>query len=101
MSCCGKSICGGCDFWHHLEGTNGDTCCFCRVERPYPEEGFERVTTHIFDADDPYLKSDAVFGVKESLVSRFNRIDGPDKIAEAGFDGPYWDAEFDFVLTPV
>ena len=34
--------------------------------------GFEPVTTHIFDAADPYLESDAVFAVKKSLVSDFS-----------------------------
>ena len=30
--------------------------------------GYRPVTTHVFVADSPYLDSDAVFGVKESLV---------------------------------
>jgi protocatechuate 3,4-dioxygenase beta subunit len=29
------------------------------------------VTTHIFDAENPYLRSDAVFGVRDSLVRAF------------------------------
>ena len=32
--------------------------------------GYRPVTTHVFVADSPYLDSDAVFGVKESLVRR-------------------------------
>jgi len=36
--------------------------------------GFEKLTTHIFVRGDPYLESDAVFGVKEALVVDF--IDG-------------------------
>src|ERR1700678_474941 len=35
--------------------------------------GYEGVATHIFVAGDPYLDSDAVFGVKNSLVREFNR----------------------------
>ncbi|HYX95972.1 MAG TPA: intradiol ring-cleavage dioxygenase, partial [Geodermatophilus sp.] len=31
-------------------------------------EGYRPVTTHVFVADSPYLDSDAVFGVKESLI---------------------------------
>lgn len=38
--------------------------------------GCRPVTTHIFDADNPYLESDAVFGVKGSLVRPF-RPAGP------------------------
>jgi len=35
--------------------------------------GFETLVTHIFDAESPYLDSDAVFGVKNSLVAKFER----------------------------
>jgi hydroxyquinol 1,2-dioxygenase len=38
--------------------------------------GCRSVTTHVFDADNPYLDSDAVFGVKGSLVRPF-RPAGP------------------------
>jgi hydroxyquinol 1,2-dioxygenase len=34
-------------------------------------DGYETLTTHVFVADDPFLDSDAVFGVKESLVAPF------------------------------
>jgi protocatechuate 3,4-dioxygenase beta subunit len=33
--------------------------------------GHRSVTTHVFDADNEYLPSDAVFGVKDSLVRTF------------------------------
>jgi hydroxyquinol 1,2-dioxygenase len=33
--------------------------------------GFERLVTHVFVDGDPYLDSDAVFGVKQSLIQRF------------------------------
>jgi catechol 1,2-dioxygenase len=36
--------------------------------------GYRPVTTHVFIADSPYLDSDAVFGVKESLVREI--VDG-------------------------
>jgi protocatechuate 3,4-dioxygenase beta subunit len=40
-------------------------------------EGHEPVTTHLFDAADPRLDSDAVFGVRASLVKEFTpRPDG-------------------------
>ena len=64
-------------------------------------EGHDELTTHIFDPDDPYIHSDAVFGVKESLLATFNRIDDPVRIDEMGFDAPFfWDVEFDFVIAP-
>ncbi|PWW00257.1 hydroxyquinol 1,2-dioxygenase [Hoeflea marina] len=63
-------------------------------------EGFETLVTHIFDPDDRYIHSDAVFGVKESLLARFEPVEDPDRIAAAGFDGPYYEVVHDFVLAP-
>lgn len=62
--------------------------------------GFETVTTHIFVHDDPYLDSDAVFGVKESLIREFVRQDDLARAAEYGVANPFWTVETDFVLTP-
>ena len=65
------------------------------------KDGYDEVTTHIFDPDDIYIDNDAVFGVKESLIAEFVKVDDPERIAEMGFEGPhYWDVEFDFVLAP-
>ncbi|MEL6463459.1 MAG: intradiol ring-cleavage dioxygenase [Pseudomonadota bacterium] len=63
-------------------------------------EGFETLITHIFDPDDPYIHSDAVFGVKESLLAKFDLIEDPARIAEAGFDRPYFEVVHNFVLAP-
>lgn len=63
-------------------------------------DGFDRLVTHIFDPDDPYINSDAVFGVKESLLARFDWITDPAQIAEAGFDEPFYLVEHDFTLAP-
>jgi catechol 1,2-dioxygenase len=41
-----------------------------------------------------------VFGVKESLLAEFRRVDDAARAAELGFAGPFWDVEFDFVLEP-
>ncbi|WP_299280932.1 intradiol ring-cleavage dioxygenase [uncultured Tateyamaria sp.] len=62
-------------------------------------DGFDTLTTHIFDPDDEYIHSDAVFGVKESLMAKFDLIEDADKIAEAGMDGPYFEVVHDFVLA--
>ena len=62
-------------------------------------DGYEKLTTHIFDPDDPYIRSDAVFGVKESLLAEFKRVEDADRIAELGFSGPFYDVEYDFVLA--
>jgi hydroxyquinol 1,2-dioxygenase len=36
-------------------------------------EGYVPLTTHLFPADSPYLDSDAVFGVRDSLIVPFTR----------------------------
>ncbi len=65
------------------------------------KDGYDEVTTHIFDPDDIYIDNDAVFGVKESLIAEFEKVEDPAKIAEMEFQGShYWDVEFDFVLAP-
>jgi protocatechuate 3,4-dioxygenase beta subunit len=55
--------------------------------------GHRSVTTHIFDADNPYLDSDTVFGVKDSLVRQFPRA-GPQDPADVSYV-----ADMDFVLA--
>ncbi len=64
-------------------------------------EGYEPVTTHIFDRSDEYLGSDAVFAVKDSLICDFTRHENPDAQAQGlGIDRPYYTTQFDFRLKP-
>jgi catechol 1,2-dioxygenase len=63
-------------------------------------DGYRPVTTHIFDADSDYLDSDAVFGVKESLIRPFVRHDDPAGAARLGVPAPYFTVDHDFVLAP-
>jgi hydroxyquinol 1,2-dioxygenase len=56
------------------------------------------VTTHLFVAGSPYLDSDAVFGMKESLVAQFAR-----HAPGAGPNGervetPFYTVSYDFRL---
>ena len=62
--------------------------------------GYERLMTHIFDPDDPYIHSDAVFGVKESLLAKFDQVTDPAEIGKAGFDKPFYLVNHDFILAP-
>jgi hydroxyquinol 1,2-dioxygenase len=50
--------------------------------------GYETLITHVFRDGDPYLDSDAVFGVRQSLVADWQRQP----------DGTYL-VEYDFVLN--
>jgi len=62
-------------------------------------EGHEPVTTHVFDDGDPYLESDTVFAVKDSLMCTFVRHDVRDEdAARFGLEPPFCTAHFDFVL---
>ncbi|GAA2522875.1 iron-containing alcohol dehydrogenase [Winogradskya humida] len=61
--------------------------------------GFHRLVTHIFVRGDTYQDSDAVFGVKESLVVDFTEQE-PDTPNPTGreLDGTWTRAQFDIVL---
>jgi len=64
-------------------------------------DGFEPLTTHIFDAIDPYLQSDAVFAVKPSLVATFvEHTTRDDDAARLRVEPPFFTVRFDFVLQP-
>jgi catechol 1,2-dioxygenase len=62
--------------------------------------GFEPVTTHMFVEGDPYLGSDAVFGVKDSLVVPFVLRDDPAEAKRLGLANPFYTAEHEFRLVP-
>lgn len=62
--------------------------------------GFETLVTHIFDPDDEYIHSDAVFGVKQSLMAEFNLVTDETRIAKEGKDAPFYEVIHDFVLAP-
>ncbi len=62
--------------------------------------GHKTVTTEIFGEGDPYLDSDAVFGVKGSLVADFVRHDSAEDAAARGVAAPFYTMGYDFVLEP-
>ncbi len=53
-------------------------------------EGHEPVISHLFVEGDPYIESDVVFGVKESLVRDFDLVDDPQRAAEYGVSNPFY-----------
>jgi hydroxyquinol 1,2-dioxygenase len=58
------------------------------------------VTTHLFVAGSPYLDSDAVFGMKESLVAQFDRhAPGVGPHGET-MDTAFYTVTYDFRLRP-
>ncbi|TCM50739.1 hydroxyquinol 1,2-dioxygenase [Rhizobium sp. PP-F2F-G48] len=55
-------------------------------------EGFQKLVTHTFVGGDAYLTSDAVFGVKKTLVAPFVRVEDGETL---------WRSDFDFRLVPL
>jgi hydroxyquinol 1,2-dioxygenase len=51
-------------------------------------EGYEKLITHVFAEGDAHLETDAVFGVRSSLIAPFVR------------DGDHWTMSYDLVLAP-
>ncbi|MCW5321566.1 hydroxyquinol 1,2-dioxygenase [Verminephrobacter aporrectodeae subsp. tuberculatae] len=54
-------------------------------------EGYESLVTHVFREGDRYLDSDAVFGVRSSLIAEWVPHDGP--------EGRHYTLDFDFVMN--
>ena len=62
--------------------------------------GHVPVTTHLFVADSPYIESDVVFGVRDSLIVPFARHEAGKAADGRVMDAPYWSAHYDFRLAP-
>lgn len=50
--------------------------------------GHRTLVTEVFDAEDPYLEDDAVFGVREALVGRYETVNDPQACQRLGWPGP-------------
>ncbi len=63
--------------------------------------GFERLITHVFRNGDRYLDSDAVFGVRSSLIADWIE-QAPGATPDGGTSAvPFYTLDFRFVLNPV
>ena len=62
--------------------------------------GHAPVTTHLFVANSPYIDSDAVFGVRPSLIVDYEQHPAGQAPDGRVMDQPYWSAHFDFRLEP-
>ena len=60
--------------------------------------GHERLVTQLFVTGDQYLDSDAVFGVKESLVVDCERVETREEAATYQVEAPFYRMHYDFVL---
>jgi hydroxyquinol 1,2-dioxygenase len=62
--------------------------------------GYETLVTHVFRDGDKYLDSDAVFGVRSSLIAEWIRHERGTAPDGSHMDVPYYTLDFDFVLNP-
>jgi len=67
---------------------------FC-LEAP----GYHRCVTHLFEKGDKYIETDVVFGVKEPLITTFNKMPAGAK-APTGetMNEPFYVVNYDFVM---
>ena len=63
-------------------------------------DGYIPVTTMLFDETDTYLDEDAVFGVKDTLVVRFEENTSGQDAEAHGVPAPFFQVEYDFGLMP-
>src|SRR5690606_11858407 len=63
-------------------------------------EGYRKLITHLFAANDRYLDSDVVFGVKASLIRKYDEHDGGIAPDGAEMQGKWLALHHDFVLAP-
>lgn len=66
------------------------------VEAP----GYEKLITHVFEDGDEHLDSDAVFGVKSSLITGFERHEPGVAPDGRELDVPFYTMSYDIVLAP-
>jgi hydroxyquinol 1,2-dioxygenase len=62
--------------------------------------GRRTLITHVFDREDPYLATDAVFGVQASLIGDFARHEPGEAPDGRVLDLPSHTLSYDFVLAP-
>ncbi len=64
-------------------------------------DGYRTLTTHVFQAGSEYIDSDAVFGVKSSLVRDFTVVDDETAASRWGLPNPFHAMDFEVVLRAV
>jgi hydroxyquinol 1,2-dioxygenase len=62
--------------------------------------GYRTLTTHIFESGSEFIDSDAVFGVKGSLIREFRSVDDPAEAGRRGLSNPFRAMDFEVVLPP-
>jgi len=64
-------------------------------------EGYDRLITHVFVEGDPYLDSDAVFGVRSSCIGDSVRHEPGVAPDGTRLEVPFYTLDYEFVLQPL
>jgi len=64
-------------------------------------EACETLTTQIFFSGDPWIDSDVVGAVKQSLIVTLNKHEQPADLRDRGLNKPYYTISYDFSLPRV
>jgi len=64
------------------------------------EKGYDPLITHVFIDNDPYLDSDAVFGVRSSCIGNYVRHEAGTAPDGSKQTAPYYTLNYKFVLAP-
>jgi hydroxyquinol 1,2-dioxygenase len=83
-----------------LEAANRSPMRPAHVHFMVKAPGYETLITHVFDEDDEHLDSDAVFGVKSSLIMGFERHEPGTAPDGKEMDVPFYTMNYDIVLAP-
>ena len=69
----------------------------------FEAKGYETLTTALYPKGDKYITSDAVFGVKTSLMCDLVEVKDEQRSKELGFKSgaPFWELKRDFILQTV
>jgi hydroxyquinol 1,2-dioxygenase len=83
-----------------LKATNRSPMRPAHVHFKITAPGFAPLITHVFADGDQYLDSDAVFGVKSSLIATFEPQQPGTAPDGRELDGEWFTLDYDFVLAP-
>ncbi len=61
---------------------------------------YQTLVTDLFDPEEPYLESEAVFGVRQALVTAYQPQNNAAEMARLGLSQLDLSAEFNVVLPP-
>jgi len=64
------------------------------------KSGYHPLVTELFDPNDDFLDEDAVFGVRETLVTPFDLTDSEEEASRFNVRSPFYKVAYDFVLAP-